>query len=374
MFAFSCSHCGMKFQVKPEFAGRATRCPTCKQPLVVPLEATLATTPRLSNLDGLLSSLARAGIAGDITLAAQQPSDRADAPPSVAEVLRTRQAKGQRYLLEGEIARGGMGAVLRAIDCDIRREVAVKFLLDQTDPRKTARFVEEAQITGQLEHSNIVPIHELGVDARNLLFFSMKMVKGRSLQQVLQQLHDEPRSAEKEYSLGRLLNIFVSVCHALAYAHSRGVVHRDLKPANIMIGDFGEVYVMDWGLAKVLKDGERGRFSRPECERFSAARRGPARHARGDQPRAGRGFDAGRDGHGHGGVHAAGAGRRPSPRRRSTQRRVRAGGDSVRDARLAAADRQGGRLPGDPPARDARADRAAGAREPSPSASGQDTA
>ena len=93
----------------------------------------------------------------------------------------------------------------------------------------------------------------------------MKMVKGRSLAQVLDELRTEPKTAEKEYSLGRLLNILVNVCNALAYAHSCGVVHRDLKPANIMIGDFGEVYVMDWGLAKVLKvagpgaaDGNRG--------------------------------------------------------------------------------------------------------------------
>jgi serine/threonine protein kinase len=145
-----------------------------------------------------------------------------------------------------------MGAVLRAVDCDIRREVAVKYLLDQADPRKKVRFVEEAQITGQLEHPNIVPIHEVGVDGQGRLFFSMKMVRGRSLQQVLQELRETPRAAQKEFPLGRLLTVFVNVCHALAYAHSRGVVHRDLKPANIMVGDFGEVYVMDWGLAKVL--------------------------------------------------------------------------------------------------------------------------
>ncbi|HTU22266.1 MAG TPA: protein kinase [Gemmataceae bacterium] len=251
MIAFSCAHCGMKFSVKPEFAGRATRCPTCKQLLVVPLEATVAAPPP-SRIEGALSSLARAGVAADVTVAWQRATDKDGAARPVAEVLASRNAEGPRYLLEGEIARGGMGAVLRAVDCDIRREVAVKYLLDQSDPRKKTRFVEEAQITGQLEHPNIVPIHELGVDAKGHLFFSMKMVHGRSLQQVLQQLRDVPRIAEKEYSLGRLLTIFVGVCNALAYAHSRGVVHRDLKPANLMIGDFGEVYVMDWGLAKVL--------------------------------------------------------------------------------------------------------------------------
>src|SRR4029079_3672365 len=94
------------------------------------------------------------------------------------------------------------------------------------------------------------------VDKENRLFFSMKMVKGRSLAQIMDDLRQNPKTAEKEYTLGRLLNIFVNVCNGLAYAHSRGVVHRDLKPANIMVGDFGEVYLMDWGLAKVLKRGQ----------------------------------------------------------------------------------------------------------------------
>jgi serine/threonine protein kinase len=128
-------------------------------------------------------------------------------------------------------------------------------MLDQADAKKKARFVEEAQITGQLEHPNIVPIRELGVDAQKRLFFSMKMVRGRSLAQVLDELRTNFRQAEKEYTQTKLLNILVGVCNALAYAHSRGVIHRDLKLANIMLGDFGEVYVMDWVLAKVLGSG-----------------------------------------------------------------------------------------------------------------------
>src|SRR5208283_4105414 len=116
-----------------------------------------------------------------------------------------------------------MGAVLRAVDCDIRREVAVKYLLDQSNSGKQLRFIEEAQITGQLEHPNIVPIHELGVDSQKRLFFSMKMVRGRSLAQVLDELRQHPKTGEKDYSLGRLLNILVNVCNSLAYAHARGV-------------------------------------------------------------------------------------------------------------------------------------------------------
>jgi serine/threonine protein kinase len=253
MIAFSCSRCGMKFQVKTQFAGRSTRCPTCKQPLVVPApgrnEAIAA-----GEIEGTSSSLVQAGVDAGVTL--KQPA-RPEPNPTV-DLLARRPRKGERYLVEREIARGGMGTILRAVDCDIRREVAVKYLLDQADPRKKARFVEEAQITGQLEHPNIVPIHELGVDAYKRLFFSMKMVKGRSLAQVLEDLRQRPKTAERDYPLARLLTIFVNFCNALGYAHARGVVHRDLKPANIMIGDFGEVYVMDWGLAKVQEAGVRG--------------------------------------------------------------------------------------------------------------------
>jgi serine/threonine protein kinase len=263
MIAFSCFHCGVRLKVKPEFAGRFARCPTCKQPLVVPTPDAAPAEVPVGQIDGTSSSLAGAGVNCAVSL---EPSSRRRGERSIEELLAAQGQNRQRYVVGGEIARGGMGAVLRAVDCDIRREVAVKYLLDQTEPAKKLRFVEEAQITGQLEHPNIVPVHELGFDAKQRLFFSMKMVRGRSLGQILDALRsDSPlppgegpgvRAAEKEYPLSRLLNIFVSVSNAIAYAHSRGVIHRDLKPANIMVGDFGEVYVMDWGLAKVLKDGK----------------------------------------------------------------------------------------------------------------------
>ncbi|MBY0525409.1 MAG: protein kinase [Gemmataceae bacterium] len=261
MIAFSCFHCGMKLQVKEQFAGRSSKCPTCKQSLVVPLpDKTQAFIPN-EQIDGTPSSVHQAGLEGGVTLEhAVRPGQK-----SVQELLARPSKKGERYIIEREIARGGMGAVLRAVDCDIRREVAVKFMLDQADPKKKQRFIEEAQITGQLEHPNIPPVHELGTDAQKRLFFSMKMVKGRSLAQVLDELRQNPKTADGEYTLGRLLNILVNVCNGLGYAHSRGVVHRDLKPANIMVGDFGEVYVMDWGLAKVLKGGPRAAAPMPSA-------------------------------------------------------------------------------------------------------------
>jgi serine/threonine protein kinase len=256
MISFSCSQCGMKLKVKTEFAGRSFRCPTCRKPMTVPPPDRAQADVGAGRIDGSISTLAKAGVDACVTLdqsiSAPRPGSK-----SVGELLDRRARSDARYTIEEEIARGGMGVVLRALDCDIRREVAVKYLLSQTDPGKKARFVEEAQITGQLEHPNIVPIHELGIDAQKRLFISMKMVKGRSLAQVLDELRQKPKIAEKEYPQGRLLNILVSICNALAYAHSRGVIHRDLKPANIMIGDFGEVYVMDWGLAKVKASGGR---------------------------------------------------------------------------------------------------------------------
>ncbi len=189
------------------------------------------------------------GAASDqATISCQGPPTVAGGPAGLSAHLSP--PSDERDVVAGEIARGGMGAVLRAVDRDIRREVAIKYLLNQTDADHQARFVEEAQITGQLEHPNIVPVHELGIDADGRLYFTMKMVRGRSLKAVLDELREN--SPQTAWTLGRLLNVLVNVCHALSYAHSRGVVHRDLKPANIMIGDFGEVYVMDWGLAKVL--------------------------------------------------------------------------------------------------------------------------
>ncbi len=177
---------------------------------------------------------------------------------TVDEVLAQRPGE-EKYVIAGEIARGGMGVILRSVDRDIRRDVAMKILLTDQKDRSRQRFVEEAQITGQLEHPNIVPVHDLGVDADGRLFFTMKLVKGKSLAQILDDqrtpaiaklIHDDP-SAVPEHSLARMLNIYLAVLNAIAFAHDRGVIHRDLKPANLMVGDFGEVLVMDWGLAKV---------------------------------------------------------------------------------------------------------------------------
>ncbi|MBS0262393.1 MAG: protein kinase, partial [Planctomycetes bacterium] len=158
---------------------------------------------------------------------------------------------GSRYQLQGEIARGGMGAILIGRDTDLGRDLAIKVLLDQHKdrPEVIQRFIEEAQIGGQLQHPGIAPIYELGQFTDRRPFFSMKLVKGETLSRLL------AARAEPAADRGKFLGIFEQVCQTMAYAHSRGVIHRDLKPANIMVGAFGEVQVMDWGLAKVLPAG-----------------------------------------------------------------------------------------------------------------------
>jgi serine/threonine-protein kinase len=160
-----------------------------------------------------------------------------------------------RYELGEEIARGGMGAVLLAHDPVLERDLAVKVLKpDFHDcPELLRRFVVEAQITAQLPHPGIVPVHELGHDDNGLPFLAMKLVRGDTLEQLLAQ-----RTSPAE-ELPRFVSIFEQVCQAVAFAHSRRVIHRDLKPANIMVGRFAEVQVMDWGLAKPLASRERQR-------------------------------------------------------------------------------------------------------------------
>jgi len=165
-----------------------------------------------------------------------------------------------RYELGVEIAKGGMGAVLTARQPAIRREVALKVMLRNASAHDRLRFIEEAQITGQLEHPNIVPVHDLALNEHGQPYYTMKLVRGGTLREILKLLAQGNAAAIAKYPLAALLTIFQKVCDAVAFAHARGVIHRDLKPANIMVGEYGEVLVMDWGLAKVIagRDGAAG--------------------------------------------------------------------------------------------------------------------
>jgi len=155
---------------------------------------------------------------------------------------------GTRYEVVEELARGGMGVVLRSKDIDLGREVAMKVIRPEYARQGDVlrRFVEEAQIGGQLEHPGIVPVYELGMQEDQQVYFTMKLIHGTTLSDLLTE-RATPTAHRRKF-----LSIFETLCQTIAYAHSRGVIHRDIKPANVMVGAFGEVQVVDWGFAKVL--------------------------------------------------------------------------------------------------------------------------
>lgn len=152
-----------------------------------------------------------------------------------------------RYRLLNEIARGGMGTVYLAEDTQLERQVAIKVLSTTEDSAEMReRMKREALIIARLEHPGIVPVHDLGVLPDERIFYVMKYVRGQQLD----------RHVDKTVTLAERMRLFRTTCEAVAFAHARGVVHRDLKPENIMVGPFGEVLVMDWGIARVLRDRE----------------------------------------------------------------------------------------------------------------------
>jgi serine/threonine-protein kinase len=205
---------------------------------------TFALNPRNGTPDGSppVKGAMTIDLPSALQAAVQAPSDERDValPP------------GGRYLIGEEIGRGGMGSVLLGWDCQLRRAVAIKVLLPEHKDNAPVvrRFLEEARITSRLQHPGVIPIHELGVSPDERPFFVMRLVKGRTLEHLLAR-RDDPAA-----DLPRLLTIFLQISQAMAYAHSEGVIHRDIKPSNVMIGAFGVVKVMDWGLAKVLGEPE----------------------------------------------------------------------------------------------------------------------
>src|SRR5262245_28268298 len=186
----------------------------------------------------LPEQLARPSVAGG-------DAPRPQAPPEVAGY----------EVLGPPLGRGGMGVVYQARDTHLGRDVAVKVLLEghQRHPELYERFVEEARVAGRLQHPGVVPVYALGEAAPGRPYFTMKLVQGQTLAELLRD------RADPVQGLPRFLKVFEAVCQAVGYAHSKGVIHRDLKPANVMVGSFGEVQLMDWGLAKVLASRERQR-------------------------------------------------------------------------------------------------------------------
>jgi serine/threonine-protein kinase len=174
--------------------------------------------------------------------------------PTLVEVdARHPQSKpSKRMIVRDDIDEGGMSFIREAFDTNLLRSAAMKVVRPELLKNEVIlrQFVEEAQITAQLDHPNIVPVHELGVDKKGSLFFTMKLVRGMTLNALLARKNLKDRT---ESELFQQIQVFLKVCDALSFAHSRGVLHQDLKPENIMVGEHGAVYLMDWGIARLLK-------------------------------------------------------------------------------------------------------------------------
>lgn len=175
---------------------------------------------------------------------------QAPAPAEVADAK-------QRFTFLRVHQKGGLGCVSIALDEELHREIALKEILpahaDHEENR--SRFIREAEITGALEHPGIVPVYSLGQFADGRPFYAMRFIRGMNLQDAVTDFYkDQSTAAEKQLRFRQLVAKIIQVCHALEYAHSRGVIHRDIKPSNIMLGDYGETLVVDWGLAKTIAD------------------------------------------------------------------------------------------------------------------------
>jgi len=174
----------------------------------------------------------------------------------------------EKYDIEASIGQGGMGEVMLVQDRDLQRQVAMKVLRESMadDVTHRLRFVAEAQATSQLEHPGIPPVHDIGISPSGRIYFTMKLVRGKTLAEIVKDLLLGVRDVRRVYTLHKLVTVLERITEALHFAHEKGVIHRDIKPDNIMLGDFGEVHVMDWGIAKVSSEEDEfeDEFGDPE--------------------------------------------------------------------------------------------------------------
>ncbi|MCA9680069.1 MAG: serine/threonine protein kinase, partial [Myxococcales bacterium] len=179
----------------------------------------------------------RTGVMSSAEVAAMRHPELEDAPVRA------------RYGLEGKLGRGGMGVVVEAQDRRIGRRVAIKRLAGAPLAGAVERFVREARVQGRLHHPAIPPVYDLAIQSDGRPYFAMRRLHGLTLAEVLHRQASGDAEARARWTRGRLLTAFVDVCLALEYAHQHGVIHRDVKPSNVVLGEFGEVYVLDWGVA-----------------------------------------------------------------------------------------------------------------------------
>ncbi len=217
----------------------------------------LADLSAIGSLKQDLQSLGDPDVTITLETASLGGTTTADDPDATSTNDAGATSQGRRFWVLRPLAKGGLGEVFVARDDELNREVALKEIKQNyaNDPSSQARFVFEAEVTGGLEHPGIVPVYSLGRYPDGRPFYAMRLIKGESLEEAITRFHHlDPATDQLGWSRGlhRLLGRFLDVCHAVDYAHNRGVLHRDLKPSNIMLGPYGETLVVDWGLAKVI--------------------------------------------------------------------------------------------------------------------------
>ncbi len=209
-----------------------------------PIPPAPAATPSARSMFAAVQAL----VGGSLPLDLLPEEEQADVPKPSGE--------RPRYQMVARLGEGGMGEVFLAFDQDLRRHLALKTVRAESDKPQIWRFLKEAQVLGQLGHPNIVPVYEMGLTETQKPYYTMPVVHGETLHQILSSIQLEDAAYLRVFSLTRLVQIFLQVTLAVEYAHVKGVVHRDIKPANIMVGEHGEVILLDWGVAKLLGETE----------------------------------------------------------------------------------------------------------------------